>query len=79
MLANYGVKLLDFYLIRHCSLVLVCGVVVASPCARHQLDFFSHGISSDSAQRSLDLNALATNVCQYDIYPQLVDGAHALG
>ena len=78
MLANDGIKLLDFYLIRHCSLILVCGVVVASPCARHQLDFISHGIPSNFARRRLDLSALATNVCQYDVYPQLVDGAHTL-
>ena len=79
MLANDGVKLLDLHLVRHCSLVLVCGVVVSSPRTRHQLDFISHGISSDFARRRLDLSTLPTNVCQYDIYPQLVDGAHALG
>lgn len=79
MLANHGVKLLDLHFVRHCSLVLICGVVVSSPCARHQLDFISHGSPSDLARRGLDLNALTTNVCQYNIYPQLVDGAHALG
>ena len=78
MLTNDRVKLLDLHLVGHCSLVLVCGVVVSSPCARHQLDFISHGIPSDFARRKSDLNAFAANVCQYYIYPQLVDGAHAL-
>jgi hypothetical protein len=52
---------------------------VSSPCARHQLDFISHGVSSDFARCRLDLHALATNVCQNGIDPQLVNRAHALG
>ena len=79
MLANDRIELLDLHLVRHGSLVLVRGVVVSSPCARHQLDFVSHGVSSDFARCRLDLHALATNVCQNGIDPQLVNRAHALG
>ena len=79
MLANNRIELLDLHLVRHGSLVLVRGVVVSSPCARHQLDFVSHGVSSDFTRCRLDLHALATNVCQNGIDPQLVNRAHALG
>lgn len=79
MLADDRVELLDLHFVRHGSLVLVCGVVMSSPSARHKLNFISHGVSSDFAGRRLDLNALATNVCQNGIYPQLVDRPHAFG
>ena len=63
MLTDDGVKFLEFDLIRHSPLVLICGVEVSSPCARHQFNFISHINSPNIARRKLNMKTLATNIC----------------
>ncbi len=60
MLANNWIKLLDFHLVWHGSLVLVGGVVMACPGRRYQLDFFSHDLDLLSAGADFRYNFFDT-------------------
>ena len=82
MLSDDRVKLLDFHLVGHCSLILCSRIVVPGACRGDQLNLISHNrclFIASSALTRLYASAIVSNIRQYCVYTVLIDDPHTLG